>query len=67
MNEKGQAYLHQIRKNLPIPILARFSKNAPELLQYEKRASDVYCSIFPREQQDLLRRQELYIFPIRKV
>jgi predicted nucleotidyltransferase len=67
MNKRGQDYLHYIGKNLNVPVIARFAKNAPLLLQYEKRASDVYWSIFSHQQQDLLRRKELYDFPIRDV
>lgn len=66
-NEVGQKYLNSISKECQVPILSKFGGRDLELAQLEKRASDVYYSVFKEPSRSKFQRYEITKFPIRKI
>lgn len=63
-NETGQKYLSYIRKEIEIPILARFQGKGNTLLKLERQASAVYFSTLPQDQFIKELETEISIYPI---
>lgn len=66
ISKKGSEYLKEKRKEIEIPLLAKFRGNSYALLQYEKQATYAYCSVKSEEYRDKLYEKEHYLFPIRE-
>ncbi len=51
MNNVGQQYLNQIKKNTPIPIISNFSNINSPLLDLELKATTLYACVLPIEKR----------------
>lgn len=58
LSSTGQAYLNRYKKEINIPLVNQLSRNIHPFLRLDEKATDVYYSILPREQQMTLRKQE---------
>lgn len=59
MNKRGQAYIHQEKKQLDLPLLSRLNRSNASLLEMEERATKVYYSILPPLLRKKMFQQEL--------
>nr|WP_042224100.1 nucleotidyltransferase [Oceanobacillus manasiensis] len=59
LNEKGQTYLNEVKKQLNVPLVSKLSKKDNPLLQLEERASDAYYSVLSPTRRQKLKKQEL--------
>lgn len=59
MTSKGRDYLNKVKKDLRIPIFPKLTRELPQMLQVEERASNAYYSILPIESRYALMKQEL--------
>ena len=57
-NQKGQAYLNKIKKEVNIPIITTFSKGKNDMLQYEQVITGVYASILNEKEKNSLIQAE---------
>lgn len=64
--KKGQQYLNQKKKEIPVPLITKLSKQKPPMLAYEEVVFSIYSSVFPIEKQIALWKSEYRDFPIRK-
>ena len=58
MNQKGQEYLHTIKKNCSYPILTNYKPKTSLLLDLEFKASQLYYSIAPLEIREEMMKKE---------
>lgn len=66
VDDKGSKYLKSIRKELTIPVLAKFRGNSFMMLQYEKQATYAFASVKDEKLRSRLYEEEHFIFPIIK-
>lgn len=59
MSEQGQRYLNSTKKTRTVPIYPKLSKNIPDLLKLDERASDVYYLPLTPARRNKLRKQEI--------
>lgn len=64
-NNKGQDYLHQIKKKVTLPILTNISKNTDSILKKEQQATAIYYLMDSKTEQTNLISQEYQRPPIR--
>lgn len=60
-NQNGKKYLNQIKKEIDIPIISKFSSSKSKMLNLEKRVTSIYAYIF---NENNLNKQEYQDFPI---
>ncbi len=65
-SEKGKQYLHDIKKEISIPIISNYSNDKGHLLKLDNRVHQIYCLAFPNQQQAHLLKEELKRKPIYK-
>ncbi|CDQ40222.1 MULTISPECIES: nucleotidyltransferase [Virgibacillus] len=58
-NRTGQAYIHQQKKQMEVPIIQKIGRHMHPMLEIEERASNAYYSILPPTNKITLRRQEI--------
>lgn len=57
-NDKGQAYLNYIKKDVSLPIITKFNQNNDPMVDLEFRTTCVYASILPeQEKKELIERE----------
>lgn len=59
MTERGQAYLKQIKKEMPVPLLPTLQQGNDPSLVLDERAVDSYLTILSPSQRMSLKKQEL--------
>lgn len=59
LTKTGQTYLNKVKKHLHVPLIGQLGRHNHLGLHLEERATDTYLSILPRQQQLMLRKQEL--------
>ena len=57
-NDKGSAYLKQIKKQVEVPIYSTFGKNVHSMMQHEQKVTAAYSSVYPGTQATNLIRKE---------
>jgi len=58
MNEKGRAYLHRIKKNVPVPVVSKFSASLGPLIELDSRAAQIYALPLTKNGRDNLLHRE---------
>lgn len=61
MNQTGQQYIRQIKKQLNIPIISNLNKKTASLLYLDEKTTNVYYSIFSPKIRESLRKQEFQL------
>lgn len=61
---KGRDYLNKVKKNCPLPIISKFSKEQSKILDLELRATSVYASILDEKKKIELIEKEYQFRPI---
>lgn len=61
MNQTGQQYIRQIKKQINIPIVSNLNKKTAPLLYLDEKATNVYYSIFSPKIRESLRKQEFQL------
>lgn len=65
INQKGEAYLKEKRKEIPTPVINRFEGKKYPLLNLERRTTYLYFSTHENILEEY--EKELYLYPIRKI
>jgi predicted nucleotidyltransferase len=66
MSERGQAYLREIKKNLPIPLITNLSgKRQDPMLELDIRAARAYALGYPTEIRSKMLQYEYKAAPVR--
>lgn len=58
MSENGKAYLNKIKKGSDVPIVTQLSRNIPQMLALDERASDAYYAVIPINIRKQMHKQE---------
>ncbi|WP_121605046.1 nucleotidyltransferase [Virgibacillus sp. Bac332] len=58
-NKTGQAYIHQQKKKIDVPLIQKLGRTMHPMLEMEERASDAYYSILAPDVKLALRNQEI--------
>lgn len=58
LTKTGQSYLNTRKKDMNIPIISKISRDMPDVLAMEEKASDAYYSILSPTARNLLRQQD---------
>ena len=61
---KGKDYLNKVKKDCPLPIISKFSKDQSKILDLELRISSVYASILDEDKKMELIEKEYKFRPI---
>ena len=65
-NEKGAAYLRQIKKGVEIPIYSTFGKQMHAMLKHEQKVTAAYASVYEAEYATEIMKKEYINRPIIK-
>jgi len=57
--KNGQRYLNQVKKQLTVPLITQISRKEQVSLMLDERASNVYYSVLPSEQQNYFQQKDL--------
>ena len=64
LNKKGQNYLNKIKKDYPLPLISKFTREKDEMLELEYKVSLIYC--LEHINGNNIINDEFKVFPIRK-
>lgn len=59
MSEQGKDHLNKTKKERHVPIVTQLSRNIPQMLALDERASAAYYAVLPAEIRKSMRKQEL--------
>ncbi|MRX70884.1 nucleotidyltransferase [Bacillus lacus] len=65
MSKEGQAYLSAIKKSMTVPVISKLSAFQHPMLELDKKAGNVYASIFPEDVRVSMHHQEYSTPPLR--
>lgn len=57
--KKGQRYLNRVKKKLKVPLITQVNQTSDLSLMLDEKASDIYYTVLPSEQQIYLQKRKL--------
>lgn len=65
-SKKGQKHLNAIKKDCPLPIFSKFSKEMQTLLHLDSKATQIYALAYPEKMRKQIIKQEFGQAPIKR-
>ena len=65
-SNKGRNYLNQIKKDIDIPIISKFTREKDKMLEHEYQITKIYSLIFDKDKAKSLIEDEYKMKPIRE-
>lgn len=66
-SNKGREYLNEIKKDIDIPIISKFTREKDKMLEYEYQITKIYSLVFDEDKSKSLIEAEYKMKPIKEV